>query len=232
MPVAVITRVAILVAGFIPTLHGVGVRAREGRVPSSCGGGIDNGYLDNCGCGHRTVHSSSMVRPTQVVNNGRRKNEPSRSVPEHIRRTADNSRGLVTLENARNRVAEKWTAEHYISDFGEVCALGAVMAADGLSYEMQFDVWMEQLASDAAKEAIYLLNRAALELYPKSASYGSWGNPIEYLNQELTYDERSRRILDQDDEDDPRRARVLECYDKAIADRITACESENAAFGT
>lgn len=130
---------------------------------------------------------------------------------------------LELMERANERVTDSWTSGAYISYDGSVCALGAIMAASGLDDEEEdprYEVWYENLATDAAKEAIDLLNVAALELYPEAEEYKktSWaGGPLEYLNQTLLNDSVDYAV----DlvESYPTRRRVLNCYAKAIADR-------------
>jgi len=127
---------------------------------------------------------------------------------------------LICLEQAMQRVEDGWTSDLYIGEGGEVCGVGAVMAADGLEEEPDVSVlqWIETLASDTAKEAIELLNASAVKLYPGSQHHlGFWCGSLEHLNQEVfagdEYDD-----LD-DEQQDPRKARVLEVYRDAIETR-------------
>ena len=135
---------------------------------------------------------------------------------------------LAILEKARKRYKRGATPDQYLTrGTGQVCALGAVAAAAGFTakqYEADGDAELgggtslfastlkragvEEELIAATKEAIKLLNQAAIKLYPVSRNYGrTWSGPLEWVNQEFSADFR-----------DSKKA-VLACYDKAIADR-------------
>ena len=151
---------------------------------------------------------------------------------------------LLCMINARERYNRGATRANYADHEGGACAIGALWMAglvddDGYGEkEAVIEIadkptagaalasQIELLLSEEAKEAIELVNRAALELHPEASDYEGWSGPLEWVNQsgtptgqtpdEWLYDDPHR-----EDEDlmELVKDQVLEIYDKAIEDR-------------
>lgn len=142
---------------------------------------------------------------------------------------------LATLVNARQRVEKNWTRGEYVRYDGAVCPVGSIlMAVDPdrmirLSEEWCEDFDEDQIVieealkgmGDVAKEAMRLLDEAAIKRHPQSADYKYLtGHAIEWLNQDWCPDfpdEESRVFPIFTSVRGQIKAEVLACYDDAIS---------------
>lgn len=136
---------------------------------------------------------------------------------------AQNDPVLSMLLGGRQRIVVGHSTGEYISRDGkEVCAVGSIMAQDGLDYEAMskggrsIHEIMEEALSKSAKEAIALLNAKAIELYPESADYAQWSGPFEWVNQSA-FDEEE--FDDEEEYDEAAQGAILAIYDNVIAER-------------
>jgi hypothetical protein len=139
---------------------------------------------------------------------------------------------LRIVENARKRYAKYGSEDTYLNRDEitgrviEVCAVGAVIAADGKGkqYSEGWDntttEFLEQRLSTAARTAMRLLDEKALELFPVSSRYErtAYVGPLEYVNQSTSSGSWESR-----------QAYVLSVYDAVIADLSSVhTEASNA----
>lgn len=134
---------------------------------------------------------------------------------------------LATLIKARQRVDRDWTYTSYVTNSGAVCPIGSIIAVDkGREYGLvvapyNVSAYLYEL-SDVAKEAMLLLDAAAIDRHPGAFGYPDLTrHPIEWVNQvwlgcEIGFedDEDQRDALEQ-----RVKAEVLACYDAAIDNR-------------
>lgn len=134
---------------------------------------------------------------------------------------------LACVKGARERIAKGHTETSYISSSwpGEVtyvCAMGGIFAEDGLTSKdigcglegRELLLLLETRLSEDAKEAIRLLDEAALEVVPESAQWEKtrWAGPLEWVNQDwysYEYQKHGRP-------DVGTKEKILEIYDLVI----------------
>lgn len=133
---------------------------------------------------------------------------------------------LACVKGARERIAKGHTETSYISSSWPdeetyVCAMGGIFAEDGLtskdipSFEgRELLLYLETRLSEDAKEAIRLLDEAALEVVPESAQWEKtrWAGPLEWVNQDwysYEYDKHGRPLVGT-------KEKILEIYDLVI----------------
>jgi hypothetical protein len=141
---------------------------------------------------------------------------------------------LAILEGGRERVAEHHTTRAYITPSGAVCPIGSILVADGMTLtefsEDGLDITevLETKISDAAKEAIVLLNKKSEEMFPESAGETGWTGPFEWVNQSWSPCDDPKRYskylaTSESWGEVPipqyERAAILDIYDAVIADR-------------
>lgn len=145
---------------------------------------------------------------------------------------------LRCMENSRQRVKEHHVRNAYANEYTiagkkivEVCAIGAVLAEDGFRQNYgapkrlpQGDgatmmALTEEKMSQEAREAIALLNAAALELHPEAADYDTWSGPLEWINQVWRQDEADRGKLSSLGLQRVVKKEILRIYDHAIEQR-------------
>lgn len=137
---------------------------------------------------------------------------------------------LATMENAMRRVESDWTCSAYMTPAGKSCAVGALgFEALGHNLGGSFTVtqsvvvgWIE--GSAVVKEALALVNEAAVELFPWSGELDDeYTGPLERVNQLLDDGESSSEDWepedDQDESDNPALRNVLAVYQHAIDKR-------------
>jgi hypothetical protein len=139
---------------------------------------------------------------------------------------------LATEEEALARLEVGWTGRAYVDTYKdpdtgktvtETCAIGAVLAAEGIKNEGEvrgpISLYVEQELAEHAKQAIRELDETAVELFPWSEDYHEqdWMGPLEYVNQ--CEDPPTSELDEFDEEDQPQKERVLAIYRRTIEKR-------------
>lgn len=112
----------------------------------------------------------------------------------------------------------------YVNSNGQACAVGAIFAADGLTYEellglgngLRLLASLEFGLSRTAREALQLLDAVAVERRPESADYGHWCGPLEWINEEWLWELRTQKYRRAEKRV---RKEILAIYDETIARR-------------
>lgn len=143
---------------------------------------------------------------------------------------------LALMRGGMARVEFRHAQGEYLAQNGGTCALGGIAAADGqttgkldriadnlermgILNGAPYDEWqllIEPMLSDAAREAIALLDAVALERHPEyvaepeNADSGNWEGPLEWVNEEWVPEAWLAEVYRR-----PRRARVLKATRKA-----------------
>lgn len=126
---------------------------------------------------------------------------------------------LAMLRNSRARYATNGIRECYVEE-GAGCAIGVVMIEDSREEnEQAYEVktgWEEELSS-AAREALALLDRVAVQLHPRVA-WREW-LCCASVKSRKTYLGARIECVNENSEWRVAKKRVLRCYDVAIAER-------------
>lgn len=161
--------------------------------------------------------------------------------PEEQYPSADDTDGATQvrecLVNARRRVDEGWSRNTYVGVDGEVCAVGAIFAEDGLDRDDVDEAfncvtahecngeWFAWLSrnnlSATARSAIDLVNKVAARRHPEyddARDRRNWSGPLEWVNQSWSprsdgsrvdkYTHKGKHLI---------KAEVLAIYDEAVA---------------
>ncbi len=154
---------------------------------------------------------------------------------------------LGCLLTARARVALGHSTQEYVDREGNVCAVGGVIAGDGLVYEdvpsrgffQEPEVWrrkLEELLSKTAKEAIARLDDIATQRHPEAKLQGSyWIGVFEWVNQEWMPPGAERDEYGERDDGNPNtveavKTEILAIYDEAIGMRERELQTASLTF--